>query len=354
MTRAIVVGFRPTHSGSDALTLGVRLARSTGARLHVVTVLPGEGAPAAAAPESSQETPAQKEAHAGLLQTTAQIPAGIAHSVHVRLGESVAEGLTDAAREFDARLVVVGAANGGLFGYHRIGTVAGELLHSSPVPVALAPAGLARAADADADLTRVTAAFGTRPGADLLLDASVDLATASGSSMRLVSLVPLDVPASLGFGAMSLVDGALGDDVLARASEALPAGTAAEVERAAGGTIEEAVARLSWRPGEVLVVGSSRLAQPRRLFLGSTAAKMLHVLPVPMIVVPRTSHDPLSDRDASHRDPTIVRPEQNTMLGDTTAERADMIGFSYGIAVVRRAVAAMNTAHPRSPGLAQG
>ena len=32
---------------------------------------------------------------------------------------------------------------------------------------------------------------------------------------------------------------------------------------------------------------SSRLAQPRRLFLGSTAAKMLHELPVPMIVVPR-------------------------------------------------------------------
>ena len=36
------------------------------------------------------------------------------------------------------------------------------------------------------------------------------------------------------------------------------------------------------------VVGSSRLAEPRRLFLGSTAAKMLHELPVPMVVVPRT------------------------------------------------------------------
>jgi nucleotide-binding universal stress UspA family protein len=35
------------------------------------------------------------------------------------------------------------------------------------------------------------------------------------------------------------------------------------------------------------MVGSSRLAQPRRLFLGSTAAKMLRVLQVPMVVIPK-------------------------------------------------------------------
>ena len=57
---------------------------------------------------------------------------------------------------------------------------------------------------------------------------------------------------------------------------------------AEGDSIEDAVAHLDWQPGEVLLVGSSRLAQPRRLFLGSTAAKMLHEVPVPMIVVPRT------------------------------------------------------------------
>ena len=35
------------------------------------------------------------------------------------------------------------------------------------------------------------------------------------------------------------------------------------------------------------MVGSSRLSAPKRLFLGSTAAKMLRVLDVPMMVVPR-------------------------------------------------------------------
>ena len=42
-----------------------------------------------------------------------------------------------------------------------------------------------------------------------------------------------------------------------------------------------------WQDGDLVMVGSSRLAQPRKLFLGSTAAKMLRVLPVPMVVVPK-------------------------------------------------------------------
>ena len=55
-----------------------------------------------------------------------------------------------------------------------------------------------------------------------------------------------------------------------------------------GPTVESAVNKLDWHDGDVIMVGSSRLAQARRLFLGSTAAKMLHELPIPMIVVPRT------------------------------------------------------------------
>ena len=56
---------------------------------------------------------------------------------------------------------------------------------------------------------------------------------------------------------------------------------------ATGKTVEDAAASLDWEPGDLLYVGSSRLAQPFHLFLGSTAAKMLRVLAVPMIVVPR-------------------------------------------------------------------
>ena len=72
---------------------------------------------------------------------------------------------------------------------------------------------------------------------------------------------------------------------------------------ARGDSIEDAVSQLSWEPGELAVVGSSRLAQPRRLFLGSTAAKMLHELPVPMVVVPRTlaSRPPATNEKEAQR-----------------------------------------------------
>ncbi len=54
-----------------------------------------------------------------------------------------------------------------------------------------------------------------------------------------------------------------------------------------GRTVEEAVSKLEWQDGDLIMVGSSRLSVPKRLFLGSTAAKMLRVLEVPMMVVPR-------------------------------------------------------------------
>jgi nucleotide-binding universal stress UspA family protein len=44
-----------------------------------------------------------------------------------------------------------------------------------------------------------------------------------------------------------------------------------------------------WDPEEIVLVGSSRLAATGQLFLGTTAAKMLRELPVPMVVVPRES-----------------------------------------------------------------
>ena len=112
--------------------------------------------------------------------------------------------------------------------------------------------------------------------------------SASGAAVRLVSLMPLDVPAGLNTGAITLLKDAHVDQVLASARDRLSGETDVEVLQAGGDSIEDAVAQLDWLPGEIVLVGSSRLAQPRRLFLGSTAAKMLRELPVPMIVVPRT------------------------------------------------------------------
>ncbi|GAA1140002.1 MULTISPECIES: universal stress protein [Microbacterium] len=287
MAGTIVVGYTATDAGADAAALGARLARSLGASLHLVIVLPSEGTRSPIVPpERAYEDHIRAQAKQWLSEAIMALPQNLTRSGHVRFGESFAEGLIAAGEEFGARLIVVGAAGGGLFGRHRLGSVASELLHSSTIPVALAPAGAAQ--EDDHVVPRVTVAVGTRPGAEVLLDEATSIAADTGTDLRLVSLVPFDVPPGLDTGAIRLVGNAHAHDVLAVAKEILPDDLGAVIEEAPGDSVEDAVANLSWLPGEVILVGSSRLAQPRRLFLGSTAAKMLHVLPVPMIVVPRT------------------------------------------------------------------
>lgn len=298
MSGAIVVGYTATDSGADAAALGARLARSLGARLHLVIVLPSEGTRSAAVPpERAYEEHIRGQAKRWLGDAMTQLPPELTRSGHVRFAESFAEGLVAAAEEFGAQLIVVGAAGGGVLGRHRLGSVASELLHSSPIPVALAPAGTAQ--QDDHTVPRITAAVGRRAGADALLEEAVAWTAADGGHLRLVSLVPFDAPPGLDTGAIRLATEDHASDVLAAAKAALPDGVTAEVERAPGDSVEDAVAHLSWLPGEVILVGSSRLAQPRRLFLGSTAAKMLRVLPVPMIVVPRTRTGARLASDAS-------------------------------------------------------
>jgi nucleotide-binding universal stress UspA family protein len=287
MSGRIVVGYTATHAGADAVALGARLASAAAASIDLVAVLPSDGRSVITPPDASYDRYLEAQANTWLAEAGASIPDAVAHRTHVRYAESFAEGLLEAAAEFGASHIVVGAANGGLRGRHRLGTVADELLHSSDVPVVLAPEG-SRRTDASTGITRITAAIGTRPGADALMHESIALAVATGAELRLVSLVSVDLPSSVDTGVIRIAGAAHADDVLAKALDALPEGVEAEVVVARGDSIEDSVAHLGWEPGELAVVGSSRLAQPRRLFLGSTAAKMLHELPVPMVVVPRT------------------------------------------------------------------
>lgn len=48
---------------------------------------------------------------------------------------------------------------------------------------------------------------------------------------------------------------------------------------AEGSTIEHAVESLPWNEGEIVIIGSSRLAEHRKIFMGNTANKLLRALP---------------------------------------------------------------------------
>jgi len=283
----IVVGYTATDAGEDAVALGARLAAASGSELEVVVVLPADDRSVITPPDAGYDRYLRGQADSWLESAVEHIPETVAHRTSVRFADSFAEGLVAAADESGASHIVVGAANGGLRGRHRLGSVATELLHSSDVPVVLAPEG-SRRIDPSTGVTRITAAIGTRPGADALLEEATSLAGATGAELRLLSLVTVDLPATVDTGVIKVAGAAHADQVLAQARASITGVSDAEVVVGRGDSIEDAVQHLSWEPGELAIVASSRLAQPRRLFLGSTAAKMLHELPVPMIVVPRT------------------------------------------------------------------
>ena len=76
-------------------------------------------------------------------------------------------------------------------------------------------------------------------------------------------------------------------DRLARARELAAGRCPVTAVVASGRTIENAVDDLDFEDGDIMLIGSSRLAGNNRIFLGPTASKVLRSLPVPMVVVPR-------------------------------------------------------------------
>ncbi|MGN7969278.1 universal stress protein [Microbacterium sp. 22296] len=280
----VVVGYAATDAGADALALGARLGAALGAPVHAVVVLPSAEGNVSIPTDASYERLVEDTARGWLRDALAPFP-GIRG--HVRHASAVSDGLVAAAEEFDAGVIVVGTGGGGPRGRHRLGTTAEELVHSAPVPVALAQEG-ARVIDPDVGLPRVTAAIGTRPGADELLRTAASVSRRTHAPLRLLSLAGVDLPNRVDAGLTRLTGQTHAASVLEAARAALPAEVPAEAVVGTGSDIEDAVSRIEWQPGEIALVGSSRLAQPRRLFLGSTAGRILRALPVPMIVVPRT------------------------------------------------------------------
>lgn len=278
-----VVGYTANARGRDAVRLAIAMARGQDASLDLVLVVP-EDSPynAVYPPEPGYDSILNEQARQWLDDGLALVPADVTARAHIRRGDSEAQALIDAAVEFDAVALVIGATNNGLFKRFTIGSVASSLLHSSPVPVALAPHGF----DRTESVTRLSCGFGARAGADELLDVAVESARDRQLPLRLVSLLALDGGNSPGLADAAWVHAA---DRLAAVggSDLGEAGTEPEIVVAQGRTIEEAVDRLDWEDGEILLIGSSRLAQHRATFLGTTANRILRALPVPMIVVPR-------------------------------------------------------------------
>lgn len=281
-----VVGCTEDKRGREAISLALALAKSLAVPMHaeieLVHIIRGaKPEHALSKAERSYQEFQLQAAQKWMQRALALVPSTLTARSNIRFADSMAQGLLEAVTEFKADLVVIGAASTGPFRRFTVGSVANALLHSSPMPVALAPSGYLP----PREITRITCALGTRTGAESVLEVALDSAAIRHVPLRLVSLVALDR------------DPQHGDDpnwarthaqaTMDRALEGVAKRTIVTADIAQGRTIEAAIESLQWDESEIVMIGSSRLAERSRIFLGSTANKMLRALPVPMIVVPR-------------------------------------------------------------------
>lgn len=280
-----VVGITLDRRDRDAVSLALTLARSVVAphrvAIELVHVIRGPQPEHAQTAQEREFQQLRKDtAQEGLSKVIDLIPKTITSTATIHFADSMAEGLLDIASAGPCDLIIVGAASRGPLRRFTVGSVANALLHSASVPVALAPSGYLP----PSRLTRLTCAMGTRVGAEAVLDVSVSSSVRHDVPLRLVSLIGLDAPPHS-------PDGRSPSDharrLLLSASQQVDDAVEVMVDVAHGRSVDTAVEKLSWDDSEIVIIGSSRLAQPKSLFLGATANKMLRSVPVPMVVIPR-------------------------------------------------------------------
>jgi nucleotide-binding universal stress UspA family protein len=276
----LVVGYLATSGGADAVSLGVQLARTLDAELELRTVVAPDDVTTPRVTSDRFHDVLAEQGSEWLDEALRLVPDDITARGAVLVEESVAGALSAEALRIEAEAIVVGGSGGGLVGSLSLGSLVDDLLHFAPVPVAVAPRGTRNSAVER--IRSVTCAIGDRPGAARLLDTAVRASRATGAPLRLVSLVALDKHGEQGVEAAREHAYATLESVQA----ALPEGADVTAVVADGATVEAAVEGLDWQDGDLLMLGSSRLAPPRRLFIGSTAARILRVLQVPMVVTP--------------------------------------------------------------------
>ncbi|MGB3483147.1 MAG: universal stress protein [Mycobacterium sp.] len=283
----LTVGYLATPTGDDGIGLATTLALTFGAEVDVVLIVREEfpdGHPGRA--EYQQMLIDKGE---GWLATAVAklADAGVQAGSHVLVGESFAESLIEFAEKRSSDLIVVGGAKDGFFGGHTIGPVAGALLHCSPIPVALAPRGYGE--EPPEKITEVTVAVPTSNRTDNPLAVALTLAGAAALPIRMMSLVTIEnlsEVASKTEVRRAQVEAA--EQNLLVAARSVPEAPDILSMVADGSTLESALRKLRWEDGDLLVVGSSRFAAPRRIFLGSTAARILASVDVPVVVVPKS------------------------------------------------------------------
>ena len=280
----IVVGYPPNRRGKAVLNLATLLARSSGEDIVVCVVAHTAWLPGLVREDAAYQSQIDDMMDGALAQARSELPPDVSATFTTVKARSTPTGLLEAAEQHKASLIAVGSSAAGLFGHIALSSVADRLLHSSHVPVALAPRGF-RAGDSK--VARVTVAYTGTKQCDPLLRTAAILVSRLGATMRLASFAVQHAPPVT---AMFRTESA---EVVAEWSSSIQAAASrvldgdSDVVIGQGSDWEAALYDVEWSDGDLLVIGSSESGPVARVFLGSRAAKIIRYTPVPVLVVPR-------------------------------------------------------------------
>ncbi|MBK4217653.1 universal stress protein [Paracoccus caeni] len=286
-----LVGYSADKGGAEALLLASLLARSSSSGIDAVTVLPETwDHPSPAKVDVEYAEFLDRHAEKALATARKSVPEDIPAQFHARHADSTGEGLTKAAQELGAQMIVLGSSRKAPMSRFQEGVVASELLRSAPLPVALAPRGYAPEGQR---ITRVTCAVSASDASIPLAHRACDLARSLNASLRLASFVVRDrqmYPSIAGYDAEHMISNRIRSEAEAlygRIRKEWQGELPFETVIGDGPNWRQAVNSIDWDPQEVLLIGSSRLGALMRVFVGSNSGKILRHAPVPRIILPR-------------------------------------------------------------------
>jgi nucleotide-binding universal stress UspA family protein len=295
-----LVAYSADHGGSEALALGMMLSQRNKAKMVVCLILPNSwGYPSMARVDAEYAAFLDKHAQKAMDKAKAIVGNRLSAQFITRSYTSAQEGLLATADDLGADMIVLGASRGATAGKFLEGSVTRNLLHSSKLPVALAPRGLNPAAKTV--LSRITCAYGATRKSKATVDYCIGFSRKYQAPLRLATFVVRDkqmYPTGAGYQIENLVANQWRSQAVAAQKALLPelaSNVPVKTAIGDGANWKEALQSVGWKPGEILVIGSGRIGPLAQVFLGSNGNRIIRNSPVPTIVVPRHAHVDFSD-----------------------------------------------------------
>jgi nucleotide-binding universal stress UspA family protein len=292
----IIVGVDEAERSMDAVALAARLARGSDAEFVLVCAYPYDDAPGRGAHTGYRDY-LREDALAALERAAATLPEARKIERRAVPDISPARAIQQIATQERACLIVIASSHRGGVGRVFAGTTAERLLHGAPCPVAVAPAGYAKAAGGP--IATIAVGYDGSPESEAALTGAVTLARSLGGMLQVIKV--LDV---LWMGTPALMQGPgfvmQPDDLEDRGRRhltgrvsRLPGDIAAQPQMLTGEP-EPLLAEQS-ENADLFVVGSRGYGPHRAVLLGSVSGRLVRDAACPVLVVPRGIEAPLEE-----------------------------------------------------------